>query len=163
MRDLVHPSLFPLIVNEDEIDTDNTNRWGRNYEKSRFQWLPAEVDVDENGKARFVSPINNLEGEKYPQLQETMEDVFTALIPGLEKVWEYCLAVPFRSDDEPDYIEVSPVSFANTRLQVIPKIADYSFEPGATFTGVWHYEGMPHENIVMTGLFYPNSDERLGK
>jgi hypothetical protein len=45
---------------------------------------------------------------------------------------------------------------------VVPKIADYTFAPGASFSGVWHYEGMAHENIVMTGLFYPDSDDRLG-
>ena len=45
---------------------------------------------------------------------------------------------------------------------MVVKIADYVFAPGSSFNGVWHYEGMAHENIVMTGLFYPNSDERLG-
>jgi hypothetical protein len=57
---------------------------------------------------------------------------------------------------------VAAVNFKNCHLQTVVKIADYVFPPGGTFSGVWHYEGMAHENIVMTGLFYPSSDERLG-
>jgi hypothetical protein len=66
-----------------------------------------------------------------------------------------------RFGDSRNYRPVSPVSFKNSHLQVVIKIADYVFAPGSTFSGVWHYEGMAHENIVMTGLFYPASDERL--
>lgn len=54
-----------------------------------------------------------------------------------------------------------PISFANKRLQVIVKLTEYEFKPNDFFDGVWHYEGMSHENIVMTGLFYPYTDERL--
>ena len=167
VRDLVHPSLYPLIIDAKKVNTQLTNRWGRNYESSRFQWLPSEVDIDGNGRAKFVSSINNLDHTKYPELQGALENVLTALIPGMEKVWQYCLTVQFRQcllgNEESAYSEPPPVSFSNTRLQVIPKIADYTFAPGASFSGVWHYEGMAHENIVMTGLFYPNSDEALGK
>ncbi len=167
VRDLVHPSLYPLIIDAKNVNTKLTNRWGRNYESSRFQWLPSEVDIDGNGRAKFVSSINNLDHTKYPELQGALENVLTALIPGMEKVWQYCLTVQFRQNDIGDggveYKAVPKVSFSNSRLQVIPKIADYTFAPGASFSGVWHYEGMAHENIVMTGLFYPNSDEALGK
>jgi hypothetical protein len=61
-----------------------------------------------------------------------------------------------------NYPDVEPVSFKGKTLQAVVKVADYHFKPGATFNGVWHYEGMAHENIVMTGLFYPHSDEELG-
>jgi hypothetical protein len=78
-------------------------------------------------------------------------------------VWRYARNVHF-SDDEhhsPKYKKIAPESFKNSQLQAIVKIADYIFAPGNTFSGVWHYEGMAHENILMTGLFYPSSDERL--
>ena len=81
------------------------------------------------------------------------------------QVWEYALKVEISEDEsdwEESYPEIPPVSFKNTTLQAVVKIADYVFAPEASFSGVWHYEGMAHENIVMTGLFYPNSDERLG-
>lgn len=90
-----------------------------------------------------------------------------------------------------EYDVLDPVSFSGCNLQAVVKIADYTFTPGAEFEGVWHYEGvychcalslfnpciflldnglthrlctigMAHEDIVMTGLFYPHSDENLG-
>jgi hypothetical protein len=44
---------------------------------------------------------------------------------------------------------------------VIVKLTEYEFKPHDFFDGVWHYEGMSHENIVMTGLFYPFTDSSL--
>ena len=35
-------------------------------------------------------------------------------------------------------------------VQVITKIVDYELEPGQTYEGVWHVEGMSHENIIST-------------
>ncbi len=86
VRDLVHPSIYPLIIDPATIDTNQKNYWGRPYEQSRFQWLPTEVSIDKNGNASFVSPINNLDDKKYPQLKTCLEKIFTALIPGMEKV-----------------------------------------------------------------------------
>lgn len=185
VRDLVHPSLYPLLIDPNAQDLEKTNYWGRNHEESRFQWLPTEVEVDKAGNAKFVSPINNLDTDKYPALTHALEKVLTALIPGMEKVWQYAQKVSFTAeapydevgddddddeDDDGDDDEAAReasaakkwVRFAGKKLQAIVKIADYEFAPQASFSGVWHYEGMAHENIVMTGLFYPNSDERLG-
>ena len=55
-----------------------------------------------------------------------------------------------------------PTSFYNSNFQVVVKIADFEFQPGQEFEGVWHYEGMAHEHVVMTGLFYPHAAEALG-
>jgi hypothetical protein len=83
------------------------------------------------------------------------------------QVWEYAKLAEIDPDSTPaegseHYEDPEPVSFKNSNLQAVVKIADYVFAPGSTFSGVWHYEGMAHENIVMTGLYYPASDERLG-
>jgi hypothetical protein len=121
VRDLVHPSLYPHILDPATVNTETVNHWNRPYESSRFQWLPSEVDVDENGVAKFVSPVNNLDASKYPDLQHALEKVLTSLIPGMEKVWEYGQMVTFSDcdGDYPDeYAEVEPVSFKSTRLQV---------------------------------------------
>jgi hypothetical protein len=86
VRDLVHPSLYPLIVDPKSINKHNTDRWSRSYEQSRFQWLPAEVEIDGDGMAKFVSAINNLDTVKYPELKDALEQVFSAVVPGFEKV-----------------------------------------------------------------------------
>ncbi|KAL7515318.1 hypothetical protein ACHAXN_012783 [Cyclotella atomus] len=39
------------------------------------------------------------------------------------------------------------------RLQVITKIVDYELKPGQRHEGVWHVEGMSHEEIVLTALY----------
>lgn len=86
VRDLVHPSLFPLLIPRGSLDTSKRNFWGRRYEDSRFQWLPAELTVDAAGKATFMSPINNLDESNYHEVRKSLEDVFSALLPGFEKV-----------------------------------------------------------------------------
>ena len=99
VRDLVHPSLYPLILSKTSnmdmkkprprhvrLADDILNFWNRPHEGSRFQWLPAEVSVNSSGEAKFTSAINNLDESKYPQLKVAMEEVLTALIPGMEKV-----------------------------------------------------------------------------
>ena len=166
VRDLVHPSLYPLIIDPASVKTSETNRWNRPYEQSRFQWLPAEVRIDESGAAKFTSPINNLDADKYPKLRQALEKTFTAMVPGFENVFQYIETAVYDADfqigDGVDSYEVAPKrSFRNSTLQAVVKVADYEFAPGAVFSGVWHYEGMSHENIAMTGLFYPYTDESL--
>ena len=171
VRDLVHPSLFPLLTDPSARHVMETNFWGRPHEASRFQWLPAEVEIDQDGNPRFASDINNLDRSKYSELYGGLERVFKELLPGFQKVWQYARSMTFtKPQDEWNYARdhkkkeiVLPelLTFHGSTLQAVVKIADYEFQPGAEFDGVWHYEGMSHENIVMTGLFYPSSDEAL--
>ena len=45
--------------------------------------------------------------------------------------------------------------------QVITKIVDYELEPGQSYEGVWHVEGMSHERIVATGLYIMHRDDAI--
>jgi hypothetical protein len=166
VRDLVHPSLFPLLTDPSARDVTKTNFWGRPHEASRFQWLPAEVEIDQDGNPRFASDINNLDRSKYSELYGGLERVFKELLPGFQKVWQYARSMTFTVEEQDWDEDVETelpelLTFHGSTLQAVVKIADYEFQPGAEFDGVWHYEGMSHENIVMTGLFYPSSDEAL--
>lgn len=171
VRDLVHPSLYPLLLtktSEDETNSSQKNFWNRPYESSRFQWLPAEFEIDSlTRKVSIVSEINNLDRSKYSEIYNTLESVFEELLPGFEEIWRYCRTVSFEVDDQDwsDYEDVTRPLLAPlinfTHLQVIVKIADYILQPGEEFHGVWHYEGMAHENIVMTGILYLYSDHQL--
>lgn len=104
VRDLIHPSLYPLILStankpptkgRAKYDETQRNFFHRPYEISRFQWLPSEVDIDQHGIARFVTPINNLDETKYPQLYDCLGRILTHLIPGFEQVrtlfYEFCV------------------------------------------------------------------------
>lgn len=47
------------------------------------------------------------------------------------------------------------------RLQVITKIVDYELEPGQSYEGVWHVEGMSHEEIVATCIYFIHRDDDI--
>ena len=38
----------------------NLDMWGRPYEDSKFQWLPAPFDVDDAGHVTIAGPVHNL-------------------------------------------------------------------------------------------------------
>ena len=52
-------------------------------------------------------------------------------------------------------------SLRDQRLQVITKIVDYELKPGQTYEGVWHVEGMSHEEIVATAIYFIHRDDDI--
>ncbi|MHC3393102.1 DUF4246 domain-containing protein [Streptomyces lavendulocolor] len=88
--DLVHPSLFCLVR---EVSGAPERAW-RNptdrcekYEFSeRFQWLPTDVDVHDDGGVAFRSYINNVHPEAHPELAAVLPDLFARMLPLLENV-----------------------------------------------------------------------------
>eukprot|EP00928_Gymnodinium_smaydae_P035130 TRINITY_DN2477_c0_g1_i1.p1 TRINITY_DN2477_c0_g1~~TRINITY_DN2477_c0_g1_i1.p1 ORF type:complete len:611 (+),score=91.58 TRINITY_DN2477_c0_g1_i1:169-2001(+) len=176
VRDLVHPSLYPYIKNVSAIAADlpasearvvesantpageKTDMWNRSYETSDYQWLPAEVSVSQNGKCEFDTYINNLPKEKYGELYVELGELLSKCLPHLEAAWTHANAVNFLTDEFDVYEvgsdaeddEVIEQSLRGRNLQVIVKVVDYELQPGQTHEGVWHVEGMSHENIVAT-------------
>ncbi|KAF4598316.1 hypothetical protein EYR38_006713 [Pleurotus pulmonarius] len=49
-----------------------------------------------------------------------------------------------------------PGYYRNQRLKVIA--ANYVLQPGQEYEGAWHVEGMPHEQIVASGIYYYDTD-----
>jgi len=187
VRDIVHPSLFPFVKGESvfaEGHAYNTfeearaeedgDLWNRKYEDSKYQWLPADVSVDSNGKCCFMSYINNLNREKYSELYASLEELLAECLPHFENCLGYANAVKFVPNGDPDEVEeelmdcdelecpkVEPVTLRDRTLQVIVKIADYEIPAGGTHNGVWHVEGMSHENIVSTSEIILRKDANL--
>lgn len=58
-------------------------------------------------------------------------------------------------------LDVKPCSLRGKKLQVITKIVDYELQPGQSHSGVWHVEGMSHEEIVLTVLYITDRDESI--
>ncbi|KAL4254205.1 DUF4246 domain-containing protein [Pleurotus pulmonarius] len=50
-------------------------------------------------------------------------------------------------------------SFAGMSLKVIVKAANYVLQPGQDYHGMWHLEGMPHERIVASAIYYYDNNE----
>ncbi|OMJ20164.1 hypothetical protein AYI70_g4280 [Smittium culicis] len=51
------------------------------YYSFDYQWLPTEIEIDSNGKAKILSYINNLHPDIHKELYTTLEKVFERFIP----------------------------------------------------------------------------------
>ena len=176
VRNLVHPALFSYIEGVSTLQTPDLDPpkakkekrreldfWGRLYEDSKFQWLPSSFYISPEGKCSIKEYINNLEKDKFPELYTDLERLFEVFLSYFEEVWSYAKAVEFgKVEDSLAFVEFDnsrkifdftkpEIKFRDQELQVITKIVDYTLQPGQSYEGVWHAEGMSHENIVMTG------------
>ncbi|MEU7280214.1 DUF4246 domain-containing protein [Streptomyces sp. NPDC045431] len=88
--DLVHPSLFCLVR---EVSggpewawKNPTDRYSKHEFSERFQWLPTDVDVSDEGGAAFRSYVNNVHPETHHALAAVLPDVFARMLPLWENV-----------------------------------------------------------------------------
>lgn len=138
VRDIIHPSMYCYVKGISK-HKDNTIS-SICEENERYQWLPSRFDINEEGKVKVMSYINNLNTDKYPQFIPLIEKVFEKYIPSFEKVINQKLI--------------------NRSLQVIVKVGsiiltkDNSNYPG----GSYHIEGMVYEKIIATGIHYVEVD-----
>ncbi|KAJ7454732.1 hypothetical protein FB451DRAFT_1373392 [Mycena latifolia] len=51
--------------------------------------------------------------------------------------------------------------FKGRQLKVIVKAANYQLKAGQTYEGTWHMEGMPHEKIVASVIYYYDTDQAI--
>ncbi|MFE9555156.1 DUF4246 domain-containing protein [Streptomyces sp. NPDC006703] len=88
--DLVHPSLFCLVREvsgaPEEAWQNPTYRYSRYEFSERFQWLPTDVDVSDDGDVTFRSYVNNVHSEIHRELASVLPDLFARLRPLLENV-----------------------------------------------------------------------------
>ena len=117
---------------------------------SIFQWIPTEfrIKTGKSGgknvpqtsfiKTDIMSPINNLDRQKFPSLYNSIEDIFSCFVPRFRHVL--------------DKFDVK----VGSNLQVIVKIAETVLTPDKPLfnSGSWHLEGVPAEQIIATGIYY---------
>lgn len=88
--DLVHPSLFCLVreaSGEFERAWRNpTDRYSKYEFSEKFQWLPTDVDVSDDGDVAFRSYVNNVHPETHRELVSVLPDLFARMRPLLENV-----------------------------------------------------------------------------
>ncbi|OMJ27089.1 hypothetical protein AYI69_g3489 [Smittium culicis] len=51
------------------------------YYSFKYQWLPTEIEINSNGKAKILSYINNLHPDIHKELYTTLEKIFERIIP----------------------------------------------------------------------------------
>ncbi|WP_326778212.1 DUF4246 domain-containing protein [Streptomyces sp. NBC_01445] len=104
--DLVHPSLFCLVREVSDAPErawqNPTDRYSRYEFSEKFQWLPTDVDVSDDGDVAFRSYVNNVHPETHRELASVLPDLFTRLRPLLENVLtDLCHPRPLRIEADP--------------------------------------------------------------
>ncbi|MER5596424.1 DUF4246 domain-containing protein [Streptomyces sp. NPDC002265] len=88
--DLVHPSLFCLVKEAsgapERAWQNPTNRYSKYEFSEKFQWLPTDVDVSEDGEVAFRSYVNNVHPDTHRELAFVLPDLFARMRPLLENV-----------------------------------------------------------------------------
>ncbi|NUR03340.1 MAG: DUF4246 domain-containing protein [Streptomyces sp.] len=88
--DLVHPSLFCLVREvsgaPEEAWQNPTDRYSKYEFSEKFQWLPTDVDVSDDGDVAFRSYVNNVHPENHRELASVLPDVFARMLPLWENV-----------------------------------------------------------------------------
>ncbi|MFI5544051.1 DUF4246 domain-containing protein [Streptomyces sp. NPDC051815] len=126
--DLVHPSLFCLVREAsgapERAWRNPTDSYSKYEFSERFQWLPTDVDVSEEGEVSFRSYVNNVHPELHRDLLPVLADVFARMVPLLENV------LTDLRRPRPPRIEADPYGWYDSE-PVRPNKADYS--DGAAF------------------------------
>ncbi|MGV9273768.1 DUF4246 domain-containing protein [Streptomyces griseosporeus] len=88
--DLVHPSLFCLVRDvsgaPERAWRNPTDRYSKHEFSERFQWLPTDVDVSDDGEVTFRSYVNNVHPERHHELASVLPDLFARFLPLWENV-----------------------------------------------------------------------------
>ncbi|MCX5336244.1 MULTISPECIES: DUF4246 domain-containing protein [unclassified Streptomyces] len=88
--DLVHPSLFCLVREVsgalERAWRNPTNPYSKYEFSEKFQWLPTDVDVSDDGAVAFRSYINNVHPETHRELVSVLPDLFARFRPLWENV-----------------------------------------------------------------------------
>lgn len=63
-----------------------TDRYSTYEFSERFQWLPTDVDVSDDGSVAFRSYVNNVHPENHHELAAVLPDLFARMRPLLENV-----------------------------------------------------------------------------
>ena len=106
--DLVHPSLYPIVYGRTFVKDSQTGKCealepphdDSYYVSRKFQWLPSDFVVAEDGTVTLASPyINNVHPQKYAALESVIPKLLERAIP----LWERVLSdtrrplLPFRT------------------------------------------------------------------
>ncbi|MPY30915.1 DUF4246 domain-containing protein [Streptomyces adustus] len=121
--DLVHPSLFCLVREAsgapERAWRNPAERYSRYEFSEKFQWLPTDVDVSDDGDVVFRSYVNNVHSERHRELASVLPDLFARMRP----LWENVLTD--LRHPRPLRIEVDPYGWYDSQLPEYPDKSSY--------------------------------------
>jgi len=177
--DILHPSLYCYHHGVSVVSDGGLETWEKaavaqvklkyNYghnqaknNKSNHAWIPSECDIGSDGEVIFSSPLVGVHPDD-TVTKSLLENLLGKALPELSKVLHYVRNFNFMGDNW-DY-KAKPdkeyTDFKGTTLQVVPKIVDYILQPGESYEGVWHMEGMAHERIMATVIYVSSRDDNI--
>ncbi|KAJ3280927.1 hypothetical protein HDU79_011256, partial [Rhizoclosmatium sp. JEL0117] len=93
--DLIHPSDYCLVYRRSLkrgkltqlIGSEPFQYTGITYGdvSEKFQWLPSEFKVNQDGGVEIRSYINNLNRRKHPEVQDAIKSIFESMVPMFER------------------------------------------------------------------------------
>ncbi|MFH8487551.1 DUF4246 domain-containing protein [Streptomyces longisporoflavus] len=116
--DVVHPSLFCLVREVSGAPERawhfTPNYWSKHEFSEKFQWLPTDVQVSDDGDVSFLSYVNNVHPEKHGELASVLPELFARIRP----LWENVLTD--LRHPRPPRIEADPYSWYEGSEPVAP-------------------------------------------
>ncbi|MCY0936831.1 DUF4246 domain-containing protein [Streptomyces sp. H34-S4] len=132
--DLVHPSLFCLVREVSGAPEgawkNPTDRYSKYEFSEKFQWLPTDVDVSDDGDIAFRSYVNNVHPEIHRELVSVLQDLFARMRPLLENV------LTDLRHPRPLRIEVNPYGWYDSEPEH-PNKSDYSDDAYEVAVRAW--------------------------
>ncbi|MFJ5708082.1 DUF4246 domain-containing protein [Streptomyces sp. NPDC093105] len=111
--DLVHPSLFCLVREvsgaPEEAWRNPTDSYSKHEFSERFQWLPTDADVSDDGTVTFRSYVNNVHPDRHRELAAVLPDLVARMRP----LWENVLTD--LRHPRPPRIEVDPYEWYDSQ------------------------------------------------
>ena len=96
--DLVHPSLYPIVYGRTigkhsgsttaaALIAPEFGASESKFSSEKFQWLPSDFSVDQDGKVALVSPyINNIHPTRHKELYSIIPEILQCAVPMFERV-----------------------------------------------------------------------------
>ena len=137
--DLIHPSMYCYVKGVTQVKKFNVN------DEILFQWLPAEFSINKDNRVMINSYINNLDQIEHLDLYINIANIFEYMVPQFNEVLRRLY-----------YHHRIPSQMNLEKCQVIVKLADTILTPDSPNSppSSWHLEGLPHEKIIATGIYY---------
>jgi hypothetical protein len=144
--------------------------------ESKYQWIPCDIKIEDDGQARILSYINSLDPTKHLDMYNALEGIFKAFVPMFERILA-CLELPigplpvlhgvldrrcpFRTPDhlpipaQLNVEELSPFSLSGKVVQVLVRLHEFRLTPeNPLFVDTWHVDGSDAEQIVACGIYH---------
>ncbi|KAF4563236.1 hypothetical protein EYR36_003675 [Pleurotus pulmonarius] len=156
-----HSDLYRLIEKVFLVvlpQLERTKEWDYSYKESSSEqrWMERREAREGTTRADWLALLDSQAKSKEAQAaveEQRSKDMTERLQHELDNITE------FHGLD--DSVAAVPEKYRGKRLKVIVKAANYVLQPGQEYVGTWHMEGMPHEQIVASAIYYYQADPEI--